>query len=81
MTTRKFYKYTLTFQVLTENAIGEASDMADIARECDTGDDVGYLADTKEEQLDGAAAAKALIEFGSEPGFFRLDNEGNDTED
>ena len=80
MTDRTFHKYTITYEVLTETPITD-EDMRLIVQECDDGADVGCVKKMEHASLNGAEAAKALSDAGSEPGFFRLDAEGNDAEE
>jgi len=75
---RRFYKSIIHFEVLSEEPIPGHVDMEYIAREAMEGRYVGRFLDTDEVLLNGAAMAEALYEAGSEPGFFELDDEGND---
>lgn len=81
---RKFYKTILTFAVLSEDesvSTGSLDDLATVAEACDTGDYVGMMLKEEAVELTPAEAAKALVEFGSEPGFFQLDDQGRDLDD
>ena len=79
MTKRKFYKTRFTYEVLSEEPLGEVT-LESLAEMCDSGSCVGRWWDSKEKKLDGKEAADALCDFGGEPGFFMLDDDGNDTE-
>lgn len=80
MTDRKFYKTKVSFVVLSEEPIPDGMSVENIANECMNGDwSMGNLT-TKETELDGRQAAMALINQGSDPGFFRLDDKGNDAD-
>ena len=78
MTTRTFHKYTITYQVLTEEPIPDDAGMQEIVGECEEGGDVGWIITVDHADINGAEAAKELTEVKSEPGFFQLDEEGND---
>jgi hypothetical protein len=75
---RKFYKTTFTFTILTEDEpVGDVSP-AEADAICDDGPGVGVFENTGHEELTPKQAADALTELGSEPGFFSLDEDGND---
>lgn len=75
--TRKYFLTTYTIKVLSEDRHVEDFSPAEVAEVIDTGDCVG-VTETSSELIDGKRAAELLTEFGSEPGFFRLDDEGNE---
>lgn len=79
----EFYKTTFTFTVLSEEPIAydSAPDLEWILTECDLGDYVLADENYKEKRLTGKQMANALIAAGSEPGFFRLDENGNEIEE
>jgi len=80
MTKRKFYKTTIKAEVLSEEPIPDTMSLEDIARESIEGD-YSFIYDRKKEQLlNGNEVAKALRKQSSDPGFFRLDDDGNDSE-
>lgn len=79
--TRKYYRTTFTLTVLHEepDAVNELSELAEIATFIDTGDGVGDLQqDGVTETLNGKEAADALVELGSDPSFFNLDEKGEE---
>lgn len=81
ISTRKFYRTVLTLEILSEEEIPNKLDPSDIWRECISG---GYSGDVKarlETIIDGRRAAKALQDQGSDPGFFRLTEKGEDADD
>jgi hypothetical protein len=80
MTTRKFYKTTITIEVLSEEPIPEEMDLADIIQESSEGAFSRGVVSEKETVLNGEQAVKALAEQGSDPEFFGLDEKGNDLE-
>ena len=75
----KFYKTTITLEVLSEDKPAEPEgfqDLARIVRECLTGDYSGKItSDVK--QLSLPQCAEELIEQGSDPGFFGLNEDGD----
>jgi hypothetical protein len=75
---RRFYKTTVTFTVLSEEPIPPHADLQYIAVECNEGQYVGNFSANDEQLLNGGAMADALYEAGSEPGFFELDDSGQD---
>jgi hypothetical protein len=80
-TSRKFYRTVYRIEVLSEEPIPGDLDIEDVAREITTGDYSGLVTHDDPEELDGPQAASALIAQGSDPGFFCLDEHGNDFED
>ena len=83
MMERKFYRTSVTFIVLSEEPIPAWMDMGAIVTECENGEYVAnYNIDTPDNQevLTPKQMADALYEAGSDPGFFRLDDNGNEIE-
>lgn len=80
MSTRKFYRTTFKVVVLSEDRSTENLGLLAISQATDDGDCVGDLSVDTIEELTGPDAATALHELGSEPGFFMLDNDGNDVD-
>lgn len=82
MSKDKFYKTTVTFTILSEDPIGDIGlgDLANVEYACTDGDYVGNV-DTKSETIDAAMAANLLNKYGSDPGFFMLDDDGNKVDD
>lgn len=79
MSPRKFYKTVIEVVVLSERPYGPKR-LSDVAYDIMDGDCVGGWDATESKEIDGRAAADLLYEFGSEPGFFQLDDEGNDVD-
>jgi hypothetical protein len=75
---KSFYKTVYTFEVLSEEPLEGPFDLADLDRMTDEGDCVGRFTNTEQTELTAKEVAAALIAFGSEPGFFQLDDMGND---
>ena len=70
----------ITMTVLSEDSI-EGRDIGYIIESCDTGDCVLHSTEFDEKSISNKQMADALYEAGSEPGFFRLDDEGNMEDD
>lgn len=77
MTKRKFYKHTITVEVISETD-AVPSNLADVAYQISDGGDSGVWEVSKTEKLNGKQAAQALIKQGSDPEFFGIDEAGND---
>lgn len=77
MTTRKFYKTVLQVEVLSEEPIGDM-DLEQVSHEIVEGDFSGQSIVMQTKELNGKEAAAALVEQGSDPEFFMIDEEGND---
>ena len=82
---RQFYKTTVTFTVLSKEPIplhalvlDISADLKSGAVESHDGLYVGNFSAYNRESLNGGAMADALYEAGSEPGFFELDDSGQD---
>lgn len=74
---RKYFLTTYTIKVLSEDYPVEDLTPAEVAEAIDTGNCVG-LTEASSVEIDGKRAATLLTEFGSEPGYFMLDDEGYD---
>lgn len=81
MTERKLLRTKITYEVLSEEPIPGHADLEYIAREAMEGRYVGRFTSTEETVLTGKQMADTLYEFGSDPGFFMLDDDGKDDED
>lgn len=80
MTTRKFYKRLITIEVISEEAYQD-TDVADVIQDATEGDSSMRVLSDETEEVDGRHAAETLIAQGSDPGFFRLNPDGSDTQD
>lgn len=79
---RKFYRTTFLVTVLSEEPGCSDCSLKDLAEEMDNGPLVGTVETTEEDVvLDGPATARLLIKMNSDPAFFQLDPDGNDTDD
>lgn len=69
-----YHKTHITMTVLSEEPIHEGMNLEDIVRECDEGAFVLFSTNTTSEVLRAVDMARALVEAGSDPGFFDLDH-------
>jgi len=81
MAKNDFKRTTITVEVLSNGENLAEWSLSDIIENMDAGDLVGKWEITDDESLDGSEMAEALVEFGSEPNFFNLDEDGNDLDD
>lgn len=81
MTQRKFYETVFTVRVLSEEPLPADLTLDQLAYGSDEGYYVPHMAKTYNYKLDGQECANLLIEFSAVPGYFRLDNCGDDLED
>jgi hypothetical protein len=78
MTSRKFYKTIVQVEILSEVPIGEITDLDTIHYNITEGEWNGQVSVKSSKELNGKQATKALINQASDPGFFRLDDNGCD---
>ena len=76
---KKFYKTTFNVVVLSEEPIPWMP-LSELHHVITDGDCCGNLIRVAEEELDGKQTVAALIEQGSGPEFFRLDDDGEEIE-
>ena len=74
----KFYKTTYHVEMLTDRPLREALDLDAINYMITEGEASGVVTDMGTVTLTGRQAAKALIDQGSDPSFFNLDEDGNE---
>lgn len=67
------YRTVISLTVLSEDRIHPAMEAETILVECDRGDFVLHSEDRAEENIGSEQMAYALVEAGSDPGFFQLD--------
>jgi hypothetical protein len=79
MTERKFYRTVIHVEVLSEDPYTFSGNLVDVANDISTGDCSGIARTILEETCDGARMAQFLLAHGSDPEFFMLDDQGNDT--
>lgn len=80
MTNRKFYRTIITVEVLSEDPY-QCESLSELAYDVDEGECSGKTTVEKTEEVDGTTMALLLMAQGSDPEFFRIDDEGNDTDD
>jgi hypothetical protein len=78
MTNRTFFKTRITVEVLSEEPIPPGTTIAAIADEAINGGYSMITVSEVESKLDGKKTAKALLRHGSDPEFFRIDENGED---
>jgi hypothetical protein len=78
-TARRFYRTVIRYEVLSEKPLVHVS-LSDLQELCDSGPNCGRFLSFNTKGLNGRQAALALYTAGSEPGFFRLTDDGEDSE-
>jgi hypothetical protein len=82
MTKRKFYRTVIKVEVLSEGPIPNGMSLDKVNFHIVEGDCSGKVEWTvTNDEINGHVAAMLLREQGSDPGFFRLTDEGNDYEE
>jgi len=84
MNTKKYYRTLVQVEVLSETPFEEQfpdENLTYIAREIYDGDCSGTVEVVQSDEISGAAMAQRLLNQGSDPGFFSLDEDGNEVED
>lgn len=77
---RKFYKTRIVVDVLSEDPL-EWDNLNDINYLIVQGDCSGHVEEHGCKVLNGRQAARELMKQGSDPGFFRLTEKGEDVDD
>ena len=78
---RKFYRTVVQIEILSDEPY-EGDDLDTIHYDITEGDCSGKLGDVvSNEEVDGPTMAKLLLSQDSDPGFFDLTEDGEDTED
>ena len=80
MSKKHYYRTRYTIDVLSEDPIPEGANLLNVLREADTGEYVAHREDTTVEELTGKQMADELHKAGSEPGFFMLNDEGEEAD-
>ena len=75
---KKFFKTTITIEILSEKKYN-STDLSKIAYDITDGDCSGKVEVSSYQELTPQEAAKALLAQGSDPEFFGLDDDGNDS--
>jgi len=76
LTPKVFYRRVIQVEILSEEPYDQ-DDLTQIGNDIIEGDLSGYVTEISTENVDGPAMAQLLIKQGSDPEFFRLDDEGN----
>ncbi len=77
----KYYETIIKVRILsTDTPFGEAVDLPAIDYAISEGDCMGTLETEAVTELTGKAMAQRSRDFGGDPGFFFLDNDGNETD-
>lgn len=79
MTERKFHRTVIHVEILSEDPYTFTGNLVDVANDISSGDCSGVARTIHEEKCNGARMAQFLLAQGSNPEFFMLDDEGNDT--
>jgi hypothetical protein len=77
---KKFYRTTIVYEVLSEEPITSVESLENILFNASEGSYVGQEKARKEVKLTPKKTVSELYRFGSEPGFFRLDDNGKEAE-
>jgi len=77
---RKFYKMTLKVTILSESPFTGHENLKDLAEGMTDGNNVGTYEAIKNKEISSVQAVKELQALGSEPGFFMLSEDGQDSD-
>lgn len=80
MSERTFHRTTVTLTVLSDEPVDDYS-LRELLDACDAGPCVGDVTGREAERITGKELADALYQARSEPGFFGLDDDGDDNEE
>jgi hypothetical protein len=78
---RKFYRTVYTLEVLSEEPVPDITSLDDLHYQTQFGEYSGITHRESSEEVNGKTMADLLMKQGSEPGFFKLDEQGNDTDE
>ena len=78
MTDRKFYKTVVKIEILSDEEVPDSMSLDFIQDQITNGCWSGIINHSLSKILNGKQAAKALINQGSDPEFFMIDEKGND---
>ena len=79
---REFYRTVIQVEILSEEPLNREMDLYEIANEITDGHSSGRVKTTVDNQVrSGKQMAKLLLEQGSDPEFFRLNEDGTDIEE
>ena len=80
-TKKKLYHKRIVVDVLSETPIPDGMNLADLEYEMKQGDYVGNTETKKDQIVTGRKAAKMVMETGSDPMFFQMNEFGNEVPD
>jgi len=75
---KTLYYKRIVFDILSEDPIPDSMTLAELERECNEGDFVGSTETKKNELVTGRKAAKMVLNMGSDPAFFQMNDFGNE---
>ena len=78
---RKFFKQVIQVTVLSEDLPLEWDSLEEVHNAITFGECSGKIEEISSERIPASEAAKLLMDQASDPGFFSLDEEGNDVEE
>lgn len=82
MTERKFHKYIFQYEIVSEVPLQvDDLNIEDLHHLTYEGPCSGRMLETHYVELNAKEAADALIEQGSDPEFFQIDQDGNDVDE
>lgn len=73
----KFYETTITIKVLSDRDINEL-ELSDVIEEATTGDCLLSITKRKMKPISNKTTVRKTYEYGSEPGFFNLKDNGEE---
>jgi hypothetical protein len=77
---RQFFKKTMKLEFLSETPFPDNTSINSLCDEAINGDYSMNVTQDKETTINGKQAARALLNHGSEPSFFQLNEDGTDAE-
>lgn len=81
MDDRKYYRTRITVSVLSEKPQAADLPLEDVAYMINEGDCVGQVTQSESKEMTAKNMARSLYRYGSEPGFFRLNDDGTHNTD
>lgn len=79
---RQLYRQVFQYEILSEEPIPDCMSLSEIEYQTQEGHMSGrFLETVVDEAVDGPTMAKLLVEQGSDPDFFGLDQNGDDSEE
>jgi len=81
MSEKKFYRSKVVVEIVSEEPLNPEMSLSDIHYYIDQGDGCGLKQDMEVREINAKEAVSTLKEFGSEPSFFGLNDEGEDLDD